>query len=110
MAEEKKEFKKREPALNVKIADITKGMQRIAVIGTIIRKDDSVFSVLIDDGSGEINAILNSEEMYNELSTGQTIRVIGKVWGEEKDVEIQVEIVSDFSGIDADLYKKAFLE
>ena len=108
MPEEKK-FVKRTPAKNVKIADISKNMDRIAVLGTVVGKDDAVFSALIDDGSGKINVIMNNEEEYNKVSTSQLIRVIGKVWGEGADVEIQAEIIQDFTGVDAETYNKVFL-
>ncbi len=110
MVEEKKEFKKREPAINVTVNEISKDIPRVAVLGTIVQKDDSIFSITIDDGTGKVTAILNDEESYKKTAEGQIVRVIGKVWGEKEEKEIQAEIVQDFSEINIDLYRKVILE
>ncbi len=109
MPEEKK-FQKRAPAKNVKISDINKDMDRIAVLGTVLGKEDAVFSILLDDGTGKINALMKDEEQYKKIGTGSIVRVIGKIWGEGDDIELQAEIVQDFSDIDVELYNKVFLE
>ncbi len=108
--EQEKKFQKRKPAKNTKISDISKEMDRVAVLGTVLGKEDAILAILVDDGTGKINALLKNEEQYQKIATGNIVRVIGKLWGEGDDIEIQAEIVQEFSDIDVELYNKVFLD
>ena len=104
---EMEERKKRNPAYEKKISEITKDDIRVALIGTVIEKDEEINSVVIDDGSGKIRIIL-SKELFDKLLPGQLIRVIGIVAPalEGPEFELKGEIVQDFSALDKELYAK----
>ena len=36
---------------------------------------------------------------------GKVVRVLGKTWGEGDDIEIQSDLIQDFSQLDMELYK-----
>ena len=105
---EKKQFKKREPSKQVLVKNLTKDMKRVALIGTLVSKNDNILSFLIDDGTGTVNVIINDADMFGQLREGQIVRVLGRLWGEDADIEIQGDIVQDFSKLDMTLFKQVF--
>ena len=105
---EKQQFKKREPSKPVLIKGLTKDMKRVSLIGTLISKNDSILSFLIDDGTGTVNVINNDADRFGQLREGQIVRVLGRIWGEEDEIEIQGDIVQDFSKLDMNLFKQVF--
>lgn len=105
---EKRQFQKREPSKQVTVKALSKDMKRIALVGTIVSKNDSILSFLVDDGTGTVNVIVNDADMFSGLKEGQIVRIFGRIWGEEEDIEIQGDIVQDLSKLDMPLFKKVF--
>jgi uncharacterized protein YdeI (BOF family) len=105
---EKKQFQKRAPSKHVLVKDLNKDLTRVAFVGTVVSRNDTVMSFLLDDGSGTVNVIVNDADMFGLLSDGQIVRVMGRIWGEGADLEVQGDIVQDFSNLDLTLFKKAF--
>ena len=104
--EEEKKILRRAPAIPVPIAKLTGEMGRVAVIGTIISKKADIGSIVIDDGKASILVLLNDPADIERFKEGQTVRVLGKVWGTGDEIELQAEVVQDFSKIDRELYSK----
>ena len=104
-----RKFTKREASKNISIPDLKKGPvpPRVSVAGTVVSKDEKLYSFLIDDGDGAILAITNNVENFNNLKEGQFVRVLGKTWGEGEELEIQADIIQDFSQVDRNVYKRA---
>ena len=101
-------FKKRQPAIFTKISKLNKDMNRISLVGTVLSKNETIYSFLLDDGTGTVNIIMNDIEQFKSIHEGQFIRVLGRIWGEGKDIEIQGDIVQDFDKINKELFKKVF--
>ena len=108
MPEEVKKFAKREPSKFVRIKDLQGANvpSRIAVAGTVVSKNEELYSFVIDDGEGTILVITNDAEQFNKIKEGQFIRVLGKIWGEGEEVEIQADVIQDFTKVDPKLYQK----
>ncbi|MBT3940601.1 hypothetical protein HOD83_00545 [Candidatus Woesearchaeota archaeon] len=104
----KQQFKKRDPSKQVLVKNLDKDMKRISLVGTIVTKNDSILSFLLDDGTGTVNVIINDADLFGQLTEGQIVRVMGRIWGEEADIEIQGDIVQDFSKLDMTLFKQVF--
>ena len=83
-------------------------MGRVAIAGTIVGKNSDISSFMLSDRESSVLVLANDPQQFNNIKEGQFVRVLGKVWGQEKEIEIQAEIVQDFSKIDKELWKKAF--
>lgn len=97
---------KRYPFQSVNISDLTKETKSVAITGVVLSKDAEIQSFIIDDSTGKINVITNNNEAFNSFQEGKVVRVLGKTWGEGDDLEIQSDLIQDFSRLDMDLYKK----
>ena len=104
-SEEKKVFK-RYPFQLTNISDLSKETKSVAINGVILNKDSEIQSFIIDDSSGKITVITNNTAAFNSIQEGNVVRVLGKTWGEGEDIEIQSDLIQDFSKIDFKLYKK----
>ena len=99
--------KKRNVAVEKSISELTKEDTRVKIVGTIIEKDSSNNSIVIDNGNASIRVLLN-QELFEKAAIGKIVRVIGLVVPplQGESVELQGEIVQDFSGLDSELYEK----
>ena len=97
MEELQPQIRRRKPAVERKIGEITEEDTRVALIGKVVKVDKLDYLFWLDDGTGV--AIIETEE--NVLpKVGQTVRVIGRIIRNE-EMHIYAEVVQDFS--DADL-------
>ena len=106
--EQLKQVQKRKPAVLTTIKELNKDMLRVSLVGTVVSRNSEIYSFLLDDGTGTINVIMNDIERFNEVKEGKILRVFGKVWGEDNEIEIQGDLIQDFSKIDMNLFKKVF--
>ena len=63
---------------------------------------------MIDDGEKQVLVLMNDVDRFQKIQVGQFVRVFAKIWGEGDEIELQADIVQDFSKIDKDLYMKLF--
>ncbi len=103
-----REIIRRAPAIDIQIKDLKENIGRVAITGTVINKNSEINSFVLDNGQEHILVLANRPEEFNRLKEGQFVRVLGKVWGQQNELEIQAEIIQDFSKIDKELYKKVF--
>jgi hypothetical protein len=90
-------FRRRKPAVERKIAEISEEDTRVAPIGKAFKIDKMDYTFWLDDGTGVI--LIESEE--NVLpEPGQLVRVIGRVIREENGIHIYGEVIQDFTGVD----------
>jgi hypothetical protein len=109
MAEDKKEIIRRAPAVPMKIAQLRENKEsRVSIVGTVVSKNQEIASFILDDGESKVLILTNSNQDFEKVKEGQFVRVLGKVWGEADEAEVQAELVQDFDKIDKDLYVKAF--
>jgi len=109
MAEEKKEEKtvfKRYPFQTIKISDLTTETKSIAITGVVLSKDAEIQSFIVDDSTGKINVITNNSDAFKSFQEGKVVRVLGKTWREGDELELQSDLIQDFSQLDLELYKK----
>jgi hypothetical protein len=101
------ERKKRNVAFEKKIKDVSKDDIRVKVIGSIIEKDVTTSSIVIDDGGSKVRVLLN-EELFNLYDIGKVVRAIGIVAPalDGEGFELKGELLQDFSGLDNSLYGK----
>ncbi|EHR77721.1 replication factor A complex, RPA14 subunit [Thermococcus litoralis DSM 5473] len=93
--EEVPQIRRRKPAVEKKIAEITPEDVRVSLIGKVVKVDKIDYIFWLDDGTGVI-AIECEENILPKI--GQTVRVIGRVIRNEK-VHIYGEVVQDFSNV-----------
>jgi len=98
---------KRAPAVERLIKEIEPEEDlRVAVIGTVVEKNEDSSSILLDDGDGQVGVIITSDSLLNSVNVGSMVRVIGTILRIGEDFELKGEIVQDFTGIDYELFKK----
>ncbi len=97
---------RRKPFVQTPISEITADQRKVSIIGTIISKNAELYSFLVDDGTGTILILTNNIERFNEIKEKDFVRVMGRVWGESEEIELQADIIQDFSKIDKELWKK----
>lgn len=100
MAEERP--KRRNPAVEMFISNVCGKCSRVALVGKVESKSDTV--AVLRDSTGSINLLFQKQEILDSLKTGGTYRIIGLVLPHEQGVEIKVEMVQDFSGFDLKTY------
>ncbi|MFH0869260.1 MAG: hypothetical protein V1839_03470 [archaeon] len=103
-----KKILKRAPAVSVRISELKENMGRVAIAGTVIDKNPDIGSFMLDDSESSVLVLAptNDPTLFDAIKEGQFVRVLGKVWGSAGEIEIQAEIIQDFSKIDKELYKK----
>ena len=103
-----KKILKRAPAVNIKISALKENMGRVAIAGTVINKNPDIGSFMLDDSESSVLVLAptNDAEQFDSIKEGQFVRVLGKVWGAGDEIEIQAEIIQDFSKIDKTLWSK----
>ncbi len=103
----KSERKRRNVAFEKRISELNSTDIRVKVIGTVIEKDASNMSIVIDDGGSTLRILLEPDE-FNKIEVGKLIRVMGVVIPplEGETVELRGEIVQDFSKLNPELYEK----
>ena len=99
---------KRAPAIDVRISQLKENMGRVAIAGTVVSKNDDIGSFMLDDSESSVLVLAptNDPALFDSIKEGQFIRVMGKVWGAANEIEIQAEVIQDFSKINKELYKK----
>jgi len=90
-------FRRRKPAVERKIAEISEDDTRVSLIGKAVKVDKMDYTFWLDDGTATI--LVESEENFLP-ENGQLVRVIGRVIRNDDGVHIFGEVVQDFSGVD----------
>jgi hypothetical protein len=93
---------KRNPAAEIFIADVDMDSSRVALVGEITSKTDTV--AVLKDRTGSINLLFQKQEELSSVEIGKTYRIMGVVLPHDSGVELKVELVQDFSGFDLEAY------
>ncbi len=104
MPEETKEKRKRLPAIEKPIAKINKEDTRVTIVGTVLSIDAQALIVTVEDPSGEMTILCQTEDAIKMLKQGSVVRVTGMVLPYEDGIELRAEIVQDFSKLSPELY------
>ena len=99
--------KQRSPAKEKRISELSKEDIRVAIVGTVVEKEEQINSIVINDSTGTIRAMMPAD-FFNKVQPGQLIRIIGIVAPalEGSDFELKGELTQDFSRLDKELYSK----
>lgn len=89
----------RTPAIIKKISEITDDDSYVSVIGTVVSTDSRDYTLLLDDGSGQVTAFV--EKLYD---VGTVVRIIGRPF--ESGKGLNADIVQNFSNINISIYNK----
>lgn len=108
LATEERKIIKRAPAISVKLGDLKENMGRVAIVGTVVSKNSDISSFMLDDSQASVLVLANDPRQFDTIKEGQFVRVLGKVWGSGDEIEIQAEVIQDFSKIDKELWKKVY--
>lgn len=103
-----KEFK-RLPAKEMSLKEINESVKRVALLGSIVSKDEEELTAFFSDGSGEARLEFREAEQFNSLSEGLIVRVIGKPFFNNDAVIISVETVHEMKGLNPTLIEKVRL-
>ena len=104
------EIIKRAPSVPTKIKNLKNAEGRVSILGTVVSKNPDLSSFILDDGEAQVLVLTKRIRDFNDIKEGQLVRVLGKIWGEGDEVEVQADFVQDFSRIDKELYIKLFTE
>ncbi len=88
-------------AREVRVEDISGTEAWVGLIGTVINRNVSDSSFLIDDGTGQITATVSK---MPELGT--LVRIVGRIFMAEGKPRVDGVIVQDFSSFDVDVYRR----
>lgn len=99
-----KEKRKRAVAVEKRIADLNKEDARVTVVGTVLSIDPQALIINIEDPSGELTILCQTEELIKNVRQGSVIRVTGIVLPYEEGIELRAEIIQDFSKLSPELY------
>ncbi|MDI6643042.1 MAG: hypothetical protein QMD95_03210 [Candidatus Hodarchaeaceae archaeon] len=95
---------RRRPAQPRKISEIKIGDQRVSVIGTIVDRKETEFT--LDDGSGQLTVIFDDPAVVEGVQVGSKVRVFGTPLGITGTSELHAEIVQKVDGLDFGLYEE----
>ena len=100
---------RRMPAIPRKISDINPEKDiRVRLLGRVIDKSDN--TIIIDDGSGKAEIIVENESDFERLNINDVLRIFTRVLPLETGYELRSEIIHDMNKLDLDLYKKIYEE
>jgi len=100
---EEKFLRRRLPAVERRIIDIHPEIDvRVKLIGTVI--DTSANSMILDDGTGKVEIILDEQPYFQP---GQLVKVIARVLPLIDGFECKGETIQNLEGFNLDLYRKA---
>ncbi len=94
------EDRRRAPAGFKKIEDIDDGDIRVSVIGTLVDSTES--KLVVDDGTGKIEASFDLSKDLSSFEEGNIVRIIGR----PSNGALEGEVAQDFSGFDTELYEE----
>lgn len=107
--EQKPVFLKQNPYLEVRVCELLEsGARRVSLLGTVVMVDRNNYLFGLDDGSGTITCIVNDSKDFERVAERMVVRVFGRPLTMGEEVELQVEIISDYSSIDNFLYGQVF--
>lgn len=99
------ERKRRLPAVEKSIKDLSEEDFRVRVNGVIVDVHKDTYTAMIDDGTGRAVIQFIDPELFGKLKEGKPMRIIGKMVPGENTM-IDVEILQDMSKLDLSLYNR----
>ncbi|HID60818.1 MAG TPA: hypothetical protein EYP46_03030 [Hadesarchaea archaeon] len=92
------------PARPRKISEIKIGDERIRVVGLVVDKKETEFT--LDDGSGHLTIIFDDPAMAGDVQIGSKVRAFGTPLSVSGSSELHAEIIQRVDELDLGLYEK----
>jgi len=99
---EMEEFPRMPPARHRRISAIRAGDRRVRVVGVVVDRKDSEFT--IDDRSGRITVIFDDPSVASGIGIESKVKVIGVPLTVSGRTELRAEIIRKVDGLDLELY------
>jgi hypothetical protein len=99
---EMEEFPRTPPARHRRISAIRAGDRRVRVVGVVVDRKDSEFT--IDDRSGRITVIFDDPSVASGIGIESKVKVIGVPLTVSGRTELRAEIIRKVDGLDLELY------
>jgi hypothetical protein len=99
------ERKRRLPAVERQIKDISQEDFRVRVSGVVVDIHRDTYTAMVDDGTGRAIVQFIDPEVFGMLKEGGSVRIIGKVVPGEETM-IDVEVAQDMSKLDFGLFNR----
>lgn len=87
-----------------RISEIKTADDQVQVIGLVVDEEES--TLVLDDGSGNINVLFEDPALVKDVGVGSKVRVFGTPLNVGDTHEIHATIVQNLDDLDLDLYKK----
>lgn len=87
-----------------RISEIKTSDEQVQVVGLVVDEQES--SLVLDDGSGELNVLFEDPGLVENVEVGTKVRVFGTPLNVGDTHEIHAEIIQKLDELDLDLYKK----
>jgi hypothetical protein len=100
------ERKRRLPAVERQIKDISQEDFRVRVNGVVVDIHRDTYTAMVDDGTGRAIVQFIDPEVFGKLKEGGPVRIIGKVVPGEQTI-VDAEVAQDMSKLDLGLYNRA---
>jgi len=99
---------RRMPYRPAKISQLKEAQGRVSVLGTVLTKNDSNFTFIIDDGEARVLVITNDIAHFDNLEEGMQVRVLGKIMGSGDETEVLADFVQNYSCVNKTTYNLSF--
>ncbi len=96
------EIRRRLPAVEKPVSEISQNDIRVRVLGRVIDKTNSV--IVVDDGSGKLEIQYDQEP---GIAVGEAVKIVTRVFPLIDGYECKAECFQKLDGLDLGLYKKA---
>ncbi len=100
------ERKRRLPAVERQIKDISQEDFRVRINGVVVDIHRDTYMAMVDDGTGRAIVQFIDPEIFGMLREGGPVRIIGKVVPGDETM-IDVEVAQDMSKLDLGLFNRA---
>lgn len=95
---------RRMPARPRRVAEIKIGDERVRVVGLVVDKRDSEFT--LDDGTGRLTVIFDDPAVAEGIEVGSKVRVFGAPLMVSGASELHADIAQKLDKLDLNLYRE----
>lgn len=95
---------RRKPARPRRIAEIKMGDERVRVVGLVVDRRDSEFT--LDDGTGRLTVIFDDPALAEDIVVGSKVRVFGVPLMVSGASELHADIAQRLDKLDLNLYRE----
>ncbi len=106
----KPQVPQRRPAIEKRIKDVDPALdRRVRLVGTVISRDAANGMIVIDDGTGKVNAFFDDLRVIEKLDSykeGDPALVVGRLAQTAEGFDLNGEVIRSVKGLDFGLLEK----